>query len=322
MIAEVSLLLVAVLLATLAPRSLRRATWTERSPWVGIVLWQSLSASAVMAIVSVGAALALPAVPFSDDLAALWSACGAALRAQYATPGGAALSATGAVLALGVLGRASCCLAVDVARARAHRARHRRSLALLAGSDDGPGGTVVLDHDVAAAYCLPGRGGRVVVTSAALATLSGVEAAAVLAHERAHLDSRHHVVLAFSSALARAFPRVSLFGAAHEAQVRLVEMHADDVAASCNGRLSVATALVHLAGSSTPTAALGAGGPTSLARVRRLLAPARPLGRGRTAMALATAALLLVVPLGILVAPAAVAAAADLCPFGFPAGTV
>ncbi|NYG55334.1 M48 family metalloprotease [Nocardioides perillae] len=321
MIAEIALLLVAALAATSGPRLLRGSTWIERSPWVGIVLWQSLSVSAIAAAVLAGAALALPAVPLSDDLAALLSACGAALRAQYETPGGTAASATGTVLTSGVLGRVFYCLAAEVTLARNQRARHLRSLAVLAQPDVRTG-ALVLDHGVPVAYCLPGRGGRVVVTSAALETLGDEEFAAVLAHERAHLDARHHLVLAVSSALARAFPRVPVFRDAHEALMRLVEMHADDVAASCNERLNIATALVRLAESKAPAAALGAGGPTSVARVRRMLAPADPLRVGGVAAALATAAMLVLAPVGILVAPAVVAATADLCPIEFPVDIV
>ena len=51
MIADVALVVVAVLAATLGPRLLQRSTSIERSPWVGIVLWQSLSVSAVAAVV-------------------------------------------------------------------------------------------------------------------------------------------------------------------------------------------------------------------------------------------------------------------------------
>lgn len=313
MIAEGVLIVLAVLAATWGPTLLRRASWTERSPWVGIALWQGLSASVVLATVSIGAALALPAIPLSDDLAAILSACSAALKAQYATPGGAAVSATGAVLALGVSGRVLYCLVAEVALARVQRTRHLESLALLAQPDRRTG-ALVLDHGTPVAYCLPGRGGRVVLTSGALDALKDEEIAAVLAHERAHLDARHHLVLAVSAAMARAFPRVPVFRDAQAALARLVEMHADDVAATCHERLSIATALVQLAESKAPTAALGAGGPTSVARVRRLLAPAQPLAPVRATAALATAALLVLAPLGIVAAPAVAAAAVDLCP--------
>ncbi|MDO3395636.1 MULTISPECIES: M56 family metallopeptidase [Nocardioides] len=321
MIADVALVVVAVLAATLGPRLLQRSTSIERSPWVGIVLWQSLSVSAVAAVVLTGAALALPAVPLTNDLAALLSACGAALRAQYETPGGAAASATGAVLAVSVLGRVIYCLAAEVALARSQRARLRRSLLILAQTDPCTG-ALVLEHEAPVAYCVPGHGGRVVMTSAALETLRPDELEAVMAHERAHLVARHHLVLAVSRALARAFPGVPVFRDAHVALTRLVEMHADDVAASCNERLSIATAVVRMAESKAPAAALGAGGPTSVARVRRLLAPADPLRASGVAAALVIAAVLVLAPLGILAAPAVVAATADLCPIDFPTDTV
>ncbi|MFE9422016.1 M56 family metallopeptidase [Kitasatospora sp. NPDC006697] len=54
----------------------------------------------------------------------------------------------------------------------------------------------VLDDDRADAYALPGRPGRIVVTAGMLRALPGPERAALLAHERAHLTSRHHLFLA------------------------------------------------------------------------------------------------------------------------------
>lgn len=83
---------------------------------------------------------------------------------------------------------------------------------------------------------------------------------------------------------------------------RLVEMLADDKASAGRPRRSVATALVALAGAATPTGALAAGGPAALARVRRLLAPAAPLGAAHTALAVA-------VMVGVLSAPIVAVAA-------------
>lgn len=85
----------------------------------------------------------------------------------------------------------------------------------------------VIDHAVPAAYCLPGRGRRIVLTSAALTALSDDELNAVLAHERAHLSGRHHLVVAFADGLSRAFPNVPLFRRAQEQVGRLVEMLAE-----------------------------------------------------------------------------------------------
>ncbi|WP_460624957.1 M48 family metalloprotease, partial [Kitasatospora kifunensis] len=57
----------------------------------------------------------------------------------------------------------------------------------------------VLTDDRADAYALPGRlgqPGRIVVTTGMLRALTAPERAALLAHERAHLCGRHHLLLA------------------------------------------------------------------------------------------------------------------------------
>ena len=320
MTAPITLVAFAVLAATLGPRLLARSPWPDRSPRMGILAWQALSFSVVAAVVLAGAALALPAVPFSTDIAELLSACAMALRAQYATPGGAAGSATGAVLAITVLARAGYCLTAGLVTAARERRRQLDALTLIARPHERCDAMVV-DHSAAAAYCLPGRRQQVVLTTAALAALDKDQLAAVLAHERAHLRGRHHLVLAASAALARAFPRIPAFRDAHRELTRLVEMLADDVAARRNDRLTIATALVRLAEASAPAAALGAGGSTCLARVHRLVAPAQPLGATRSLLAAVATAALLAIPVAVVAAPAVVAATADLCPIDFPAGT-
>ncbi|WNB84759.1 M56 family metallopeptidase [Cellulomonas sp. ATA003] len=312
-----ALLVLAVLVGTLAPRLLRRSAWVDRSPAMGIVLWQALSLSVVAATVLAGAALALPDVPFTANLAELISACSAALRAQYATPAGAAASTTGAVFAVGVTARVGFCLTAGLVRAHRQRAAQLQALRLVADIHH-RSGALVVEHDVAAAYCLPGRGRHIVLSTAALAQLDADELTAVLAHERAHLRHRHHLVLAASAALRSAFPRVPAFADADEELRRLVEMHADDVAARGSARLTIATALVRLAESSAPVAALGAGGDTSLARVRRLVSPAAPLGPARALVARLGALTLVVAPMVIAAAPAVAAATADLCPLMLP----
>jgi Zn-dependent protease with chaperone function len=319
--APITLAVFAVLVATLGPRLLGQSAWLDRSPRLGIFSWQALSFSVVAAVVLAGAALALPAVPFSADIAQLLSACAMALRAQYATPGGAALSATGAALAVTVLARAGYCLTAGLVTAVRERRRQLNALTLVARRHEGCDALVV-DHSVAAAYCLPGRRKQVVLTTGALAALDHDQLAAVLAHERAHLRGRHDLVLAAAAALQRAFPRVPVFQDAHGELARLVEMLADDVAARRNDRLTIATALVQLAEASTPIAALGAGGSTSLARVRRLVAPAQPLGATRSVLAAVAAAAVLATPAAVVAAPAVVAATADLCPIDFSGRTL
>ncbi|MFE7141058.1 M56 family metallopeptidase [Streptomyces sp. NPDC057644] len=69
-------------------------------------------------------------------------------------------------------------------------ARARRALAGLPGGD-----VAVLPDDLPYAYALPGSPGRVMVSTAMLASLEPAEHRALFAHERAHLAGRHHRLL-------------------------------------------------------------------------------------------------------------------------------
>ncbi|WP_033254415.1 M56 family metallopeptidase, partial [Kitasatospora phosalacinea] len=99
-----------------------------------------------------------------------------------------------------------------VAAAAARTARHQYAdlRRARAATGDGPAGLralvrcpgpavpalTVLTDDRADAYALPGRPPRIVATTGMLAALTGPERAALLAHERAHLTGRHHLLLA------------------------------------------------------------------------------------------------------------------------------
>ncbi|GAA3500974.1 M56 family metallopeptidase [Streptomyces prasinosporus] len=322
MIVAAILFVYAALLSTVAPRLLRGAHWAERAPRLGIVVWQVLGASALSAAVLAGLALSVPTVRVSTDLAELLQACVMALTAQYATPGGASAGAAGAVLALAVLGRVAWCTGAALLRIRRERQTHREVLDIV-GRPDTARGLVILDHEEPAAYCLPGRHRRTVITTGALRALAADDQLeAVLAHERAHQAERHDAVLAWAQALARAFPRVPLFHIAEAEIGRLVEMRADDVAAARSGRLTTAAALLAVAGGSAPAVALSAGGSTAARRVRRLIEPHRPLSRLRIAAGSLTAVIALAVPLLVVGGPAAAATQLNYCPDGTPAAQV
>ncbi len=70
---------------------------------------------------------------------------------------------------------------------------------------DGGELTVLVD-DRPLAHALPGRPGRIVVSTSMLAVLTPAERRALLAHERAHLDRRHHLFVAVIDVLAAANP--------------------------------------------------------------------------------------------------------------------
>jgi Zn-dependent protease with chaperone function len=160
---------------------------------------------------------------------------------------------------------------------------------------------VVLDVPQPLAYCLVGRPATIVVTSGAVDLLDPPQLAAVLAHERAHLAGRHHLLIAVTRGLAAVFPAVPLFARGTENVSRLAEMCADDVAARRSSRGTLITALLAMAtGAATPAHALGASVCAVTARLQRLT---EDPGRGRHAryaLALATAMLVLALAPGLL----------------------
>ncbi|MEU0108462.1 M56 family metallopeptidase [Streptomyces sp. NPDC006251] len=303
----------AAVLGVLGSLWLRRASWLDRAPRLGIWAWHALTATVIVSVALAGLVVAVPTVPFSGNLAEVLQACVMALRAQYAAPGGAAVAASGTVLALALVGRIGWCLTAALVQARRERSEHARVLDLV-GRHRPDLGVTVLDDDRPAAYCLPGHGHRIVLTTAALAALEPRARDAVIAHERAHIRQRHHLVLAYAEALERAFPRVPLFRAAASETRRLVELAADDEATARSGALTLAGALVEMAGAGVPAASLAASGGHVAGRVRRLLAPQRPLKRAIAWAGAVAAGGVLVLPLVVAVEPAVAASGVNACP--------
>jgi Peptidase family M48 len=171
-----------------------------------------------------------------------------------------------------------------------------------------PQHAVVLDAPQPAAYCVPGRPATIILTTAALAILDCDQLTAVLAHERAHLAGRHHLLTGLTRGLAAVFPAVPLFTCGPREVARLAELRADDAAACRSGRRTLVAALLAMGtGAAVPAAALGAtGGATggaTAARVQRLLDPP---GRGtRAALALMTLTALLAAASAVIPALAA-----------------
>lgn len=319
MIVALVLVAYALFLAIVVPPLLRRANWVDRAPRLAIATWQALSVAVLASATMAGLALTVPTVQVSGDLASLLHACVMALRAQYASPGGAAAGATGAVLAFGILARTIWSLGGAIRRTDRERTLHRRVLDMV-GRHDKHRGIVVLECDDVAVYCLPGRRRRTVVTTAALLALGEDQLDAVLAHERAHLAERHDLILTLSAAFETAFAGLKVFRYAASETARLVELRADDVASSRTDRLTVAAALLAVTSDRTsrsvPSMALAAGGNGAGARVRRLIPRANPLGRFRMAVTSLALTALLVLPVLVLAGPAAAATQQNLCPHG------
>lgn len=279
----------AALAGAVAPYALARAQWTHRSPRVAVLAWQGLVATFLVATALAVYHLVLVEQHVHGGVVGLLSLCG--LPANAAT-GDATPTLTDALLlvppALIVLVPVGWLLLALRQTARAQR-RHLDMLALLGRPAPEYGATVV-DLDAAAVYCLPGRARRIVVTRGALEVLTDEQLRAVLDHERAHIEGRHHLLHAATRAFERAYGRLPLARLAREQTTLLLEMVADDRALCAHPRDVLATAMCEVAAGQAPQAAIGAGGPGALIRLRRMLAP-RPKPRPVTGLGLVLASL-------------------------------
>ena len=135
------------------------------------------------------------------------------------------------------------------------RARTTRRLSKLAADCRAAGDLVVLPSPAALAFALPGRHGRIVVSSGMLRRLDGPGRAILLAHERAHLEHRHDRFRTAVS-LAAAFNPL-LRGVAADVRFAL-ERWADEAAAEAVGdRRRVARTLLTAASSRAEGPAIG-----------------------------------------------------------------
>ncbi|MFI6355083.1 M48 family metalloprotease [Streptomyces sp. NPDC050743] len=147
------------------------------------------------------------------------------------------------------IGLAAClalvAIAVRVYRAVRAERRTRRALRRLCAGH--PAGTelIVAASEVPQAFAIPGRPGRILVTSAMLRALEPAERRVLLAHERAHLAHRHGPLVSAATLAAAADP---LLGPVRKAVGFLVERWADEQAAATVGdRRTTARALARAA---------------------------------------------------------------------------
>lgn len=295
----------AVLMGVVGPVVFARAGWPARAPRLGAGVLLAAGWSVLTALVLAGLTIALPATALSADLSTVLGACVLRLRAAYATPGGAAVAGAGVALTAATLLRVGWSVR-RVLRERRTEGRRQRQLVAFVGQRVSGVPATVVHHPVPSAYCLAGGGGTVVITSGAVDLLTAEQVTAVLAHERAHLSARHHLRLGTAAAAGAALPSLPLLRDLHENVRRLLEMHADEIAAREHDPEVLATALVAVA-SRVPVAALGAAGGDRVMRVRRLLLPPQPLPRRRRMLLRAAAVAVTVAPLLLAGAPAVVA---------------
>lgn len=251
-----------------APRVLARSRWPHRSPLLAMTLWGALALSFSLSVMM---AAVHAATPGAHGPGLLYS-CRVALGVEP-SPHGAVqrwgLAVAGAVAAVYAGG-----FAVHALRARSARVRHRRLVDMVGRRVPDLRATVV-DHARPAAYCLPGRRARIVVSKGALERLTGPELGAVLEHERAHVAGRHHLVLAAVQAFGTLCRGLPLARHLRQQMPLLLEMAADDRALRRYPHDVLASAIVEMAAAqAAPPGALSAGGAAALTRVRRMLWPA------------------------------------------------
>jgi hypothetical protein len=306
----------AVVLGVLGPRLLDRWSWPARSPLLGILAWQSLTLSVFVSFVWAGVTLAAHAMPETGWLGRVVHACSFFLAEEGGAKEGPLVPAIGVVVSVGFVVALVVTAQLSWRRQRSQVQRHHDLMRVVGVPHEEPD-VVVIEHQLPTVFCVPGRGGpQVVVSRGALEVLTGSQLRQVLAHERAHLRARHHLVLRCADAFLVVL-RGTLGSARARARIaELVEMHADDAAGGANRR-DLAEAVVALAGGAQPLGALGAGGGSAASRVRRLIGPASPLPIASRAAIIVGLGALVLAPALIAVTPGLASAFLEVCPFLF-----
>jgi hypothetical protein len=259
-----------------------------------------------------GLALAVPELPDADGLAAFFHACSDAVQEHYATAGGAAIAISGALLAAFLMIRASVIATLQFRRRRCERDRHRQMIDLvgrpLAGSQ-----AVVVDHPERTAYAVPGRHGRIVVSSSSLAALTPSQLQVVIGHEAAHLRYRHSWAIAISDVVSTTTGGLLGTRTARAAIGELVEMHADD-AVDSGRRADLADAVLVLVGGARAIGALNAAHEHVVERITRLRVARRPIAVPVRAVAGLVVICTALIPIALAMFPALEAIAQHYCP--------
>ena len=193
----------AISLAWPVPVALSRATWPMRMPVMALLLWQAIGLAGGLSMIG---ALAL---------------AGYAIAPRH--PWLALIPA--ATFTLYLLAH----LAVTIVQVTRQRHRHLALLDMLTSPHPTRARTRVIDDAVPVAYCLPNGARSVTVLSQGLLDrLDADELVAVIAHERAHVEQRHDLLLLAFRAWRSALPWFPIAARAEVEVAALVEMLADD----------------------------------------------------------------------------------------------
>lgn len=305
----------AIALAWPTPLALSKAKWTSRAPVQAVLLWQAIALGGGLSMI--GSMLVWGLAPLGNDLISALIAGWRLITGDpdVVYPGIVHLFALSTALLFGF--HLVLTLARAAWRTTRQRAKHRQLLRLLSNPSDTRPNTLVLDHDMPVAYCVPGIAQSVTVLSRGLLTkLSPEEQAAVIAHESSHLDQRHDLLILAFTAWNEALPWLPTSRLSLDAVRQLIEMLADDKALEQVSRQTLLKAIVTVAAAAAPEASGAAGtgssnaqqvgmpgGEVSSRRLQRLLTPEEPLAKPQRGVVLACTVLLMVCPTVLLIAP-------------------
>jgi Zn-dependent protease with chaperone function len=278
----------ALLTGTLAvgwfvPGLFRRADLRRRDPVPLIVAWLLSIAGVVLAVAAFVTMLLLPdhgpAARMFTAVHESW-----VVLEHGAPPDVEALTGLLGVAVLVALAVRIAIVATRGSRQRACRRRANLAVLQLAGRHRDAAGVLWLAHDRPLAFSMAGRPAVVVATEGLTRHLCADSVAAVLAHERAHLTGRHHLLVAVAQALRATLPFVPLFRRAPSAVRDLVELAADVAAVRACGPAAVRNALLTVTRHGAPGTALAMAHHAVDLRLDRLGAATRPPGRTRRAV--------------------------------------
>ncbi|QIV79794.1 M56 family peptidase (plasmid) [Mycolicibacterium frederiksbergense] len=279
---------VGVVMTAMSPRALRWLTRRGADAGVLLLAWAVSVCLTVFAV-------ALPGL--TELLRRCW-------LTLHAGPPGGVDTAIG-VVSGGLIAFAAVRGGWHLARAGRYRrrlhARHAELAWVLRGSALRADGVLWLPTSEPHAYSLAGDPPLVVLSTGMRERLDGAAVRAVVAHEQAHLQRRHHLLIAVAHAVAAGLWWLPLTRQSPSLVRTLVELDADAHAARVHGNRPLHRALLSLQDAHAPATALGIAGECVQLRLARLSGRCSPrAGRfaasaaGSTAVLLVTAAVLVV----------------------------
>ena len=292
-IVGIILAVLAFLLAWPIPAALARF---RGDPISEVVLWQAVGLSGGLSLI--GAALAFAVAPGTTSLPqGLFDLIRGRDHTQLSL-----LAWIFLVIAVLLIVRLLGCLVLTLYSARKTRLRHDEILHLLSEPSSAYPDTRIITTDEAVAYCLPKgpRKGTAVLSTGLLKALDEDERTAVIAHERAHLDFRHDVLVIPFAAWHRALPYFSATAIGLNSVNRLIELMADDQA-----RDQVDPKILAQAVSSAAAISPEHRSDLSALRIQRLSHPLDPARIPVRLMSIGLAVLLLLLPTLLIVTPSA-----------------